>query len=83
MKVGMLWFDDDGSRTVEDRISRAAKHYVSKYGSTPTLCYVHPSMLDGNRLDANGVEVRTANSILPHHFWLGQDEGKARKRPAA
>lgn len=83
MRIGMLWFDDDSARTIEDKVRRAASHYASKFGSDPKLCYVHPSMLDGNRLDANGVEVRTANSILPHHFWLGQDEGKARNRPAA
>jgi hypothetical protein len=80
----MLWFDDDGARSVEDKVRRAASHYASKYGSAPTLCYVHPSMLDNGGLKADGVEVRTANTVLPHHFWLGQGEdNKKRKHTAA
>lgn len=82
MRIGMLWFDDQSERDVEEKIQRAASHYASKYGSPPTLCYVHPSMLMDDTLTTNGIEIRTANTVLPHHFWLGQENGKRRK-PAA
>lgn len=83
MRSGMLWFDDDNSRSVEEKVLRAARHYEKKYGSEPTLCYVHPSMVNGAGVNANGVEVRTANTVLPHHFWLGHEETKKRRRTAA
>jgi hypothetical protein len=78
----MLWFDDNSARTVEEKIRRAANHYMSKYGNTPKLCYVHPSMLNGDKLNSDGIEVRTANTVLPHHFWLGQEGSKRRKSAA-
>ena len=83
MRIGMLWFDDASQRTVEEKIDRAATHYASKYGSAPTLCYVHPSMMNGDSLTADSIEIRTANTVLPHHFWLGQENTKQRKRRVA
>ncbi len=83
MRIGMLWFDDESKRSIEEKIDRAASHYATKYGSAPTLCYVHPSMLNGDSLSANSIEIRTANTVLPHHFWLGQENGKRRKQRAA
>ena len=50
MRVGMLWFDDDDRRSVEEKVHRAAGYYQDKYGKMPTLCFVHPSMLDETRL---------------------------------
>jgi hypothetical protein len=71
MRVGMLWFDDNTQRDLIAKIERAATHYHTKYGLRPTVCYVHPSMLLGERAHAAGLEVRAANTILPNHFWLG------------
>lgn len=75
MKTGLLWFDDDPRRQVEEKVMRAATYYERKYGQAPNLCFVHPSTLDGNgkqgRLRTNGVEVRSGRSILRDHFWLG------------
>ena len=82
MRIGMLWFDDSSTRSIEERIQRAVAHYQGKYGKPPTLCYVHPSMLDGDSLNTANVEVHTANTVLPHHFWLGHDDGKRRKSAA-
>lgn len=45
MNVGMLWFDNDPKVNLDAKIERAAAYYRSKYGKTPTLCFVHPSML--------------------------------------
>jgi len=80
MKTGLLWFDDDPRRQLEEKVIRAATHYERKYGRAPTLCYVHPSVLDGNGKralkKAGEVEIRVGRSVLPDHFWLGVADEK-------
>mgnify|MGYP000163472015 CR=1 FL=1 len=88
MKVGLLWFDNDSRRAIEDKVQRAAAHYQRKYGHAPTVCFVHPSMLNGNdqhgELRADGVAIRPGRTVLPDHFWLGvADEQEAGHKPAA
>jgi hypothetical protein len=45
MNIGMLWFDNDPKANLDTKIERAALYYAKKYGKSPTLCFVHPSML--------------------------------------
>lgn len=85
MNVGMLWFDNDPKVNLDSKIARAADYYRSKYGCTPTLCFVHPSMLcNGKAPDeatssappqksvaACGIEIRSTRSVLPNHLWIG------------
>lgn len=75
MKKGLLWFDDDPSIRLEEKVRRAARQYERKYGRLPDLCFVHRSAFagDGKRkmINAGGVEVRPGRSVLPDHFWLG------------
>lgn len=77
MYVGMLWFDNDNKSDLNNRVERAAEYYQRKYGKTPNMCYVHPSMLtpaevdDEASLNTNGVRVRPLPTILPNHFWIG------------
>lgn len=84
MNIGMLWFDNDPKTEVSAKIARAATYYRDKYGKTPNLCFVHPSMLGvtpGSAPGANGngslkggaIEVRTSPTIRPNHFWIGVD----------
>ena len=94
MKTGLLWFDDDPRKQLEEKVQRAATHYERKYGQSPTLCFVHPSVLsDGKQNNGNGkrakkngvnkvggVEIRSGRSVLPNHFWLGIAEDK--RQPA-
>lgn len=56
MKTGLLWFDDDPRKQLEEKVRRAAAHYERKYGRAPTLCFVHPSVLNNSskRSDGNG-----------------------------
>ena len=78
MKTGLLWFDDDPRRQLEDKVLRAAAHYERKYGQVPNLCFVHPSAFGERRVKkAGGVEIRAGRSVLPDHFWLGVGEGKS------
>jgi hypothetical protein len=89
MNIGMLWFDNDPKTGLDTKVERAAVYYRNKYGRTPTLCYVHPSMIpasgalpknghgpddSGNGKEnyvTGGVEVRSTQSVLPNHLWIG------------
>jgi hypothetical protein len=71
MNTGMLWFDNDPKSELTVKIQRAADYYRNKYGETPDLCFVHPSMLGESKTNAGKIEVRANRSIMPHHFWLG------------
>ena len=84
MKMGLLWYDDDPRRDLAEKIGRAARRYRQKFGTSPDVCYVHPSALSGNGQAAGGrrqgarkvggVRVAPLPSVLRHHFWLGQEE---------
>jgi len=77
MHVGMLWFDNDTKSGLDNRVERAAQYYQRKYGQTPNMCFVHPSMLAssapdiGAVLNAHGVQVKPLSTVLPNHFWIG------------
>lgn len=79
MNVGMLWFDNDKARDLDAKVMRAADYYRKKYGNVPNMCYVHPSMLPSKRgaedhkRMAGSVEVRSAVTVLPNHFWIGEN----------
>jgi len=45
VKIGMLWFDNDSKVELDTKLERAADYYRTKYGTVPTLCFVHPSMV--------------------------------------
>jgi hypothetical protein len=78
MDTGLLWFDDDPRRQLEEKVLRAATHYERKYGQSPNLCFVHPSVFNGNgkkRVKRTaGVEIRPGRSVLRDHFWIGVAE---------
>ena len=84
MNIGMLWFDNDPKVGFDVKVERAATYYRNKYGRTPTLCFVHPTMISpqsstsepaagaANRnITAAGLEIRSTRSVLPNHFWIG------------
>jgi hypothetical protein len=86
MKIGLLWFDDDPRKDLEEKVLRAAAHYEHKHGCVPDLCFVHPGAFgdngDGKPKKAGSVEVWPGRSVLPHHFWLGVAEKKRQPTPA-
>jgi hypothetical protein len=83
MKEGLLWYDDSG-RDLADKVGQAARRYRKKFGAPPDACYVHPSVLkdNGKVKEVSGVRVMALPSVLRHHFWLGREE-KRRRRKAA
>lgn len=77
MDIGMLWFDNDKERDLNTKVMRAADYYRKKYGNVPNLCFVHPNMLpvkkdvENKKVMAGNVEIRSAPTVLPNHFWIG------------
>jgi len=78
MRTGMLWFDNDPKTDLPTKVNRAAAYYQRKYGCSPNLCFVHPSMLQKEEPKADGIEMRPSRQVLPNHFWLGMNELAAR-----
>jgi len=79
MNIGMLWYDNDPKAELTTKVERAAIYYRNKYGHSPTLCFVHPSMLVGeipvnnetSNFKASGIEIRSTRTVLPNHLWIG------------
>lgn len=71
MNKGMMWFDDNKSISLEEKISRAADYYKEKYGLTPDLCFTHAGSLDSD-MQVNRVQVKPHKFIRPQHFWIGK-----------
>ncbi|RME34788.1 MAG: hypothetical protein D6793_08165 [Thermoflexia bacterium] len=88
--IGLLWFDDDPRRELREKVEQAAWRYVEKFGRCPTVCYVHPSMMEGNggggqplvlefrdtsrRGQVLRLTVRPRRTVLRHHLWVGEEE---------
>ena len=95
MEIGLLWYDGDPKRPLEDKIGQAAERYREKYGRWPNTCYVHPqavgqrgggdvSLDNGSRNPNAMIRVLSAPNILLHHLWLGESNDRgARLRKAA
>ena len=67
MNIGMLWFDNDPKAGLDRKVQRAADYYRNKYGRTPTLCFVHPSMLPAPvPSPKNGRSTLNDDSDTPH-----------------
>ena len=78
MHTGLLWFDNDPQTTLSVKIQKAMDYYNKKFGKTPNLGLVHPSMLDaGQRQIALGkLVVRAYRPVMPGHFWIGNEDQK-------
>jgi hypothetical protein len=76
---GLLWLDDS-KRQFADKVIFAAQRYQQKFGQAATICYVHPSMLDGGKsVIVGGIAVLPLKTVAPQNFWLGVDDGKKRR----
>ena len=78
MHTGMLWFDNSQT-ALNIKIQKAVDYYHKKYGRTPDLCLVHPSMLDAQerndrKLEINKLTVRPYRPVLPGHIWIGIED---------
>jgi len=77
----MLWFDNSQT-ALNIKIQKAVDYYHKKYGHTPDLCLVHPSMLEKSEAEVetpalgagarvNKLTVRPYRPVLPGHIWIG------------
>lgn len=91
MKTGLLWYDADPQAGLPEKVERAAQRYRQKLGRCPTVCYLHPAALDAAEpvvdccLDGGTtahVRLVAAAQVLPHHFWLGEEDTPATGRAA-
>ncbi|MCK6540304.1 MAG: hypothetical protein L6Q26_09620 [Anaerolineales bacterium] len=73
MHTGMLWFDNS-QISLDIKIQKATEYYRKKYGQTPDLCLVHPSMLKDVRLERQKITVRPYRPVLPGHLWIGVED---------
>ncbi len=74
LQVGMLWFDDTPQRALDHKIELAIQYYQNKYGTSPNICYVHPSVLANGGSAGSRLQIVAAEFILPYHFWIGVAE---------
>lgn len=78
MHTGMLWFDNSQT-ALNIKIQKAVEYYHKKYGRTPDLCLVHPSMLEAQEKnqrtgEVNKLTVRPYRPVLPGHIWIGIED---------
>jgi hypothetical protein len=74
----MLWFDNSQT-ALTVKIQKAVDYYHKKYGRSPDLCLVHPSMLDAyqqnqRQLEIDKLTVRPYRPVLPGHIWIGIED---------
>ena len=75
MNEGLLWYDADPKRALNEKIAQAADRYRHKFGRKPNLCYINPLMLPGSEpSEYDGVRLVPSRAVLKHHFWIGVEE---------
>jgi hypothetical protein len=82
MELGELFVIEDPDMNLEQRVLWAAKRYQRMYGQKPTLCMLHPSLLEGARARMGTLRLVAKKSVLPNYLWLGAPEDGA-ARPLA
>ncbi|NJC95078.1 MAG: hypothetical protein FIB03_01865 [Anaerolineae bacterium] len=73
MLTGMFWFDDSQTE-LKGKIQKAVDYYHKKYGRTPDLCLVRPSMLKDEKYKEEKITVRPYRPVLPGHIWIGIED---------
>lgn len=74
-KMYMMWFDDSTKKTAAAKIEEAVAAYVRHFKSKPNTVLVNQADLE----IVSGVQVRSANYVRRHNFWVGWEDPKAVK----
>jgi len=75
-RKGLLWFDNDPRRPLEEKVKRAAQRYKEKFGRMPNVCYINPTLLAQNEgltslpIQKATVKLVASPTILPNHFLV-------------
>ena len=72
MRIGLLWYDDDPRRGLDEKVRQAATRYRQKFGVAPDVCYVNDKSIDQAEVRVGDLRVVRAATVLPNHFWIGQ-----------
>lgn len=71
MEFGELYLIENLDDGVEEKVRWAAGRFRRKYGQQPTLCAIHPSLLQGGRRRLGEIRLEARKSLLPNYLWLG------------
>ncbi|MAT43481.1 MAG: hypothetical protein CL609_14185 [Anaerolineaceae bacterium] len=74
MTTGMFWFDQEKSKSIQERIFNAAIYFQEKFGIFPTVCYLNPENKFTGFTENFHIEILYTGSIQPNHLWLGVKE---------
>ena len=80
MQAGMMWFDNDKQTSLATKIQTAAAYYQKKYGKTPDLCMVNPSMIKEDEKKSGKIVIRPYQPIANDHLWIGIDDSRFKKK---
>lgn len=72
MREGLLWFDDDPRRRMDEKVRQAAARFRQKFGVAPDVCYVSEQAIDRAEMRIDDVQVLPMSTVRPHHFWVGR-----------
>lgn len=56
---GLLWFDDDSRRSIQQKIAEAAQRFRERVGFEPTICQLNPAQATALEASANQPSTRT------------------------
>ena len=71
MREGLLWFDNDPTVQLKDKIRQAAKRYKIRLNRAPTVCYLSAEQFSADLATIGGIAVKPATYIRPHYLWIG------------
>ena len=80
MQAGMMWFDNDKKTSLTAKVNIAAAYYQKKYGRSPNLCMVNPSMIPDEMPEGGKVAIRPYHPIVSGHLWIGIDDSRFKKK---
>jgi hypothetical protein len=77
MDFGLLWYDGDPTRPLEEKVKQAATRYADKFGQHPDVCFVHPAEAGTSGIDiptgeTELIRVLGAPNCLRNHFYVGR-----------
>lgn len=71
MATGMIWFDNDPQKNINEKIQMAIRYYQNKFGSQPTICYLNPKLQDKFIENEPDIEFDYNLNLSPDHIWVG------------
>src|SRR5262245_56528982 len=96
MVSGILWYDDDAKRTLDEKIAEAAQRYRERIGLEPTSCELNAAQAAAPRLakasarhstkqaepavPAHNLSLIPTEHLRPNYFLVGLAEGEQPRR---